>query len=98
MRRRRSVLAWLLAAAFVAVTNAALAHELKHELKQHDEIACALHLYSGHHGKAAAPCRAPLPVATSDAPATATPAGFRSATVALGYRGRAPPPASDRSL
>lgn len=36
--------AWLLAVAFIAVQAMALAHEIKHDLRQHDDASCVLHL------------------------------------------------------
>jgi hypothetical protein len=55
------ILAWLLAAALLAVSATASAHELEHATTHHD-AACALHLYSGHGGALPALAPGPLPV------------------------------------
>lgn len=49
-RRYSSLIALLASLAFFAIGTIAMAHEIEHDLAQHDEPSCALHLYVGHAG------------------------------------------------
>jgi hypothetical protein len=88
---------WLLAAALIAVQALAFAHELQHDLKQHDDASCVLHLHTKHAGH---------PSPTLTLPAAAVPHAIVAPAVsvhidaapALGYRTRAPPFSFLRSL
>jgi hypothetical protein len=87
----KRLLACLAAAAFVALETIALAHEVEHDLAQHDEPVCGLHLYIGHFGKASA---APSSIVVAPLSAFYLAASFPELPQAprvLGYRGRAPP-------
>ncbi len=100
MINRRAALCflpWLLAAAFLAVQTATFAHELKHDLKLHDDPSCVLHLYTKHAGHAvgdATPAFVALPEAHAAARVTCDAGGEPQ----LGYRTRAPPASSSRSI
>ncbi|MFL6713660.1 MAG: hypothetical protein ACJ8LN_12140 [Sulfurifustis sp.] len=41
---------WLFAMAFLAVQAITFVHELKHDLHQHDDTTCVLHLHTKHSG------------------------------------------------
>jgi hypothetical protein len=90
-RRYKSLIAVLASIAFLAIEAIALAHEIEHDLEQHNESSCALHLYIGHAGttpNAVVGVDAhPLPDSFLPSPAVATPV----TTPRLAYRGRAPP-------
>ena len=84
-------LPWLLAAVFLSVQAIALAHEIKHDLRQHDDGACVLHLHAKH-GKdgLAAGTQPPAPATSVQQFDPIAPALLPSARI-LGYRTRAPP-------
>ena len=90
-RRHPSLFALLATIAFLALETMALAHEIEHDLAQHSEPTCALHLYVGHAGT--------TPVATASIDVHLLPDSFLpppavaapKATPRLAYRGRAPP-------
>lgn len=98
MKRRvqPKFLPWLLALAFLAVQAAAFAHELQHDLRQHGDASCVLHLHAKQAGQ---PAPGPffVPVRAAPAPSRRPAAVAVSAPPALGYRTRAPPRASVRS-
>lgn len=87
---QRKFVLWLLAAAFFALQTAALAHELQHDLRQHNEAACALHLHAEQTGQAAAGSPLPVAVVLDNAPTRLAPAQVH-ASAALAYYTRAPP-------
>lgn len=89
---------WLLAAAFVAITTTALAHELQHDLEQHDDSACALHLYAGGSAKAPAGGYAIAVSGVHDRPAVSGQTIFPFPPRVLGYNVRAPPASFVRSI
>jgi len=51
---RLRIAACLLALVFVALQTTALTHELRHDLHQHDDASCVLHLYADHVAKTVA--------------------------------------------
>jgi hypothetical protein len=67
-------IAWLLATAFIAIQAIALAHELKHDLRQHDDASCVLHLQtkSGGGNSPAAELLAPVQIGAGTLPSTDT--------------------------
>ena len=97
MHRTRRILVWSLAVTFLAIETLALAHEIQHDLRQH-ESSCALHIYAGELGK--------TPTAVSGVALANTVQEFYSIPIsgpifslpALGYHVRAPPSSSVRSL
>jgi hypothetical protein len=77
--------------ALLVLQTAAFAHEIEHDLEQHDEPTCALHLYTGQAGKTAASDLG-LPVAVTSTFYTVIPSPRAPQTqFVAGYRGRAPP-------
>lgn len=90
-RRCSSLIAILAAIVFLAIETIALAHEIEHDLDQHDEPTCALHLYVGHVGDtpiaAVSVNVVPMPNNFLLSPDVAAPAAIPR----LAYRGRAPP-------
>jgi len=90
-RRHIPLLPFFAVVALLLLQTTAAAHELEHALEQHDEPACALHLYNGHAGKpAVADTGAPLVIVV----AVYTPVSAKTVSDAprlLAYRGRAPP-------
>lgn len=100
MSKRRTaarLLPWLLAAAFLAVQTATFAHELKHDLDLHDDPSCILHLYTKHVGHTVADT-APALIAVPQALAAARASRDAGDEPRLGYRTRAPPLSSSRSI
>lgn len=94
---KSKLISWLLAAAFLAIQAIALAHEIKHDLRQHNDATCVLHLYTKHHGPAttdAALYATPIPC---DAPPPPPGARVRTAPT-LGYHTRAPPLPSEDTI
>ena len=94
MRKPRPAIRFLsvlAAIALFAMESIALAHEIEHDLELHDEPSCSLHLYTASFAKVAGGefCFTPTPVPESfdTTPTVAT----VHVTLALGYRGRAPP-------
>jgi hypothetical protein len=83
-----------LAAAFIAVSAGALAHELDHQFHKHD-AACALHFFSDHSGKgiatAVAAVLAPAKISVHSITEFAAP---KTASVSH-YLARGPPLASE---
>ncbi|HEX9813191.1 MAG TPA: hypothetical protein VGA88_14045 [Burkholderiales bacterium] len=76
---------------FLSVQAIALAHEIKHDLRQHDDGACVLHLHAKHAGDGlAAGTQAPAVVLSAQQFSPGAPAIVRGAPT-LGYRTRAPP-------
>lgn len=96
-RTKPQFVPWLLAVAFLAVQALAFAHELQHDLQQHDDPSCVLHLHTKHAGHPAATV-APIVAALPDAIVPAAASGAIAATPILGYRTRAPPLSSSRSI
>lgn len=90
-RTKSRLIPLLLAAAFLAVQAVALAHEINHDLRQHNDASCVLHLYSKHAGgsPAATFLLAPPLIAAHVALAPATTLPF--SPPALGFQSRAPP-------
>lgn len=87
---------WLLAVVLLAVQTFAYAHELQHDLKQHDDTSCVLHLHAKQAGQPTADAALVVvaPIRTERLPtAGAVPYPAR----VLGYRTRAPPHSSVRS-
>src|SRR5581483_466185 len=80
---------WLFAVAFLAIQTITLAHEIKHDLHQHDDKACVLHLHTKDHGQAAAHIAPFAILAPCEAPAPVTVASVGTAPT-LGYHTRAP--------
>jgi hypothetical protein len=90
-RAKPTWFAWFLAVAFLAIQAIALAHELKHDLRQHDDSSCVLHLYTKHAGgKLNAGSLLPTLYTASESP-TFPDTTILVSTSALGYRTRAPP-------
>jgi hypothetical protein len=82
---------WLLAAAFLSVQAIALAHEIKHDLRQHEDTACVLHLHAKHGGDGLIAGTPPTAPAASIQRFDPTAPAPLSGTHVLGYRSRAPP-------
>jgi len=90
-RAKPTWIAWLLAVALLAIQAIALAHEIKHDLRQHDDSACVLHLYTKHAGgKLNADSLLPALYTANENPACVD-AGMPVSAPSLGYRTRAPP-------
>lgn len=83
-------LAWLLAAVLLAAQASAATHELQHDLRQHNDASCALHLHAKQAAQAAAVPALPA-IAPPDAAPCAVPVVAAVAASTLGYRTRAPP-------
>jgi hypothetical protein len=81
---------WLLAAAFLAIQAIAFAHEIKHDLHQHDST-CALHVYADHLGKAPTASTGFALVVLPDATFVSPDTVAIHASPAVGYHSRAPP-------
>lgn len=81
---------WLLAVVLLAAQTLALAHEIKHDLRQHDDASCVLHLHSKHHGQAATAMALSGAIVPHAAPVLLAVTQPR-AVAPLGYRTRAPP-------
>jgi Co/Zn/Cd efflux system component len=82
---------WLAATALLLVTTSAIAHEVEHDIGQHQDPACALHALADHAGNvlptvATVLTAAPQATLTPDLPPFLLP---RAA--ALSFRARAPP-------
>lgn len=94
-RNKRYLATWFAALAFLAIQAIVLAHEVKHDLHQHD-AACALHFYAEHLGKTPTSHLATVAIVVSDE--TPAPPGTVAASAprAPGYHTRAPP--ASRSL
>lgn len=86
--RRFSV--WLAAVAFLAIQTVAFAHEIKHDLHQHD-ASCALHVYAEQVGKLPAADVAFVAVILPDVVPIAEPITLTVAPSAPRYLSRAPP-------
>lgn len=90
-RRNSSLITLLASIAFLAVEAIALAHEIEHDLAQHSEPSCALHLYVGHAGTTPNATVSidlhPLTDSFLPPPAVAAP----ETAPRLAYYGRAPP-------
>jgi hypothetical protein len=84
------LLSALAAVALLILQTVAIAHEVEHNLNQHDEPTCALHLYTGHAGHPAYIDSDPLIVAPASI-AAAPFVFFTTSRHVLAYRGRAPP-------
>jgi hypothetical protein len=95
---RMRVVASLLVLAFLTVEAAAFTHELRHDLQQHDDPSCVLHLYAEHLAKTttahAAVIAAPLQHAIQTSPDVRIVALARL----FNYHVRAPPLSSARSF
>jgi hypothetical protein len=95
-RGQQQLLAVLGTIALLAIESIALAHEIEHDLGQHDEPTCALHLFVSNFGKSAADgfsiACAVVPAEFDVVPRSAAP----SLALVLGYHGRAPPRAAAR--
>lgn len=88
--------AWVLAAVLLAAHALAAAHEVQHDLRAHTDASCVLHLHGKQVGHATYALKLPAPPAPDAPPAADLP--VRADTESpLGYRSRAPPPASARS-
>ena len=97
-RRAKNGLApWLLAVMLLAVQALSFAHELQHDLKQHDDTSCVLHVHTKHVGHPSADVTLVVLAPTRDA-APETLSTERGAAPVLGYRTRAPPLSSVRSI
>lgn len=96
-RAKPGFVPWLLAVALLAVQALTFAHELQHDLHQHDDPSCVLHLHTKHAGHPSADV-ALVVVAASRALAPSTESGAIDTTPVLGYRTRAPPLSSVRSI
>lgn len=82
---------WLLAIAFLAVQAIALAHEIKHDLQQHNDPSCVLHLHAKQSGDTpSAQLRLTAPLAFDTALFTHETRPL-VARWALPYKSRAPP-------
>jgi hypothetical protein len=95
---RVRTVACLLALAFLALQTTALTHELRHDLHQHDDISCVLHLYADHLDKTAASAGGGVvAIAQHD---VQLPADIRPVVLqqAFNYHVRAPPLSSVRSI
>lgn len=90
-RRHSSLIAPLAAIVFLAIQTIALAHEIEHDLAQHDEPGCGLHLYISHFGKASAALPIIVVAPLSALYLAASFPQMPQAPRVLGYRGRAPP-------
>ena len=90
--------AYLLVAAFLALEVTVLTHEISHDLHQHDDPSCVLHLCAEHLAKTsvASPSIA-LVIAHGDVHA---PLSFVSVVPAptSSYRSRAPPHSSESPI
>jgi hypothetical protein len=92
LRRQIRCLPVLAALALLILQTAAFAHEIEHDLEQHDEPACALHLYTGQAGKPAGTDAIPIITITPTFyTVIPNPHAPRSQRLPA-YRGRAPPP------
>jgi len=90
-RRHSSLIALLAAIVFLAIQTIALAHEIDHDLAQHNEPSCALHLYVGHAGTTP---NTTISIDVHPLPDSFLPPSTVAAfdvTPQLAYRGRAPP-------
>ena len=83
-------LAIVAAIALLAIGTIALAHEIEHDLGNHDEPSCPLHLYVSNVGAAAGEA-GHVPVADLATPDPAAAIATPQTALRLGYRGRAPP-------
>lgn len=81
---------WLLAAVLLTVQALTFAHELQHDLHQHDDPSCVLHLHLKQTGHPPAAI-ALLPSSASHDMAPAAACTEAAAAPVLGYRTRAPP-------
>lgn len=88
---------WLLALVLLAAQALAFAHTLKHDLHQHDDPSCVLHLHTKHVGQASAGNSLSVLVTPADDTSGAA-STFIECTAVLGYRTRAPPLSSARSI
>lgn len=84
-------IAWLFALAFIAVQAIALAHELKHDLRQHDDASCVLHLQAKSVGDNAPITVLLAPFYTGAGTLPASDAAIGMPLRPTGYHSRAPP-------
>lgn len=94
MTRRRfnpPWIAWLFAVAFVSVQAIALAHEVKHDLRQHDDASCVLHLQAKSAGGNAQTTVLLMPFFTGTGTLPASDAAIDLPLRPNGYDSRAPP-------
>jgi len=87
-----------LALALLTLETAALTHELRHDLHQHDDASCVLHLYADHLAKTPAAHAHVVTVITRDAARTPTAVTLAALWRGTHYRSRAPPRSSDTSI
>ena len=92
-RLHKGLASWLLAAVFVAVQAIAFAHEIKHDLHQHD-ASCALHFYAEHLGKAPTSAVGFVAIVIPGESPVRSEAGDASTSASVSYQSRAPPVSS----
>jgi hypothetical protein len=92
-RHKKKFTAWLATVAFLAIQTIAFAHEIKHDLHQHD-ASCALHVYVEQVGKVPTGDIAFVAVVLPDAVLIALDVAIALASPAPLYRTRAPPSSS----
>lgn len=90
-RTRSRLVPWLCATVFLALQAVALAHELTHDLRQHNDAACVLHLHAKQSGAPAAAQALFAPVFVADPTLAPGDSVVPFSLPALGYRPRAPP-------
>lgn len=88
----------LLAAVLLAVQAAAATHELEHALHEHDDPACALHLYCGNTSNVATSDADVARNIACDQPPLSSLPRFSFSDRIADYRARAPPIISSRSF
>lgn len=84
---------WLFVLVLLAVQAITLAHEIQHDLRQHDDSSCVLHLHAKQagNGLSASVLLPPVFASAQDYPCRAI--TLPVSLSALGYRTRAPPSA-----
>lgn len=90
-RRYSSLITFAVAATFLAIGTTALAHEIEHDLEQHSEPSCGLHLYVGHAGKPPMAAVNVNVILIPDAFPLPPNVGAPVSIARFAYRGRAPP-------
>lgn len=96
-RSQSRFLPWLLALVFLAVQAITFAHELKHDLHQHDDASCVLHLHTKHSSHVAAGVAWYAAHATCESSPSLDVTPARAASVRR-YDTRAPPSPSSVSV
>jgi predicted membrane channel-forming protein YqfA (hemolysin III family) len=92
--RTRLLTGWFAAAALLLVTASATVHEIKHDLGQHEDLACALHALADHAGKMLLLAPATAPVILFHPVAIGNVAPALPGTTTTSFRARAPPVSS----